>query len=93
MSLSPVDHFLLAHNQRQHEYWLQQNVFQTNELRQQLADQAGAHQGYRAIVRVLLSAYQAGDWETIEAVLGDHAKRTSIYQEAYIPTYNSLASN
>ena len=65
----------------------------TRELQQTLADQAGAHQGYRAIVRTLLNAYGTGDWATIEAILGNHDTRTSIYQAAYFPTYNSLSAN
>ena len=39
-SLSAVDHFLLARNQRNHERWLEETVFQTQELQQQLAEQA-----------------------------------------------------
>ncbi|HRY14793.1 MAG: hypothetical protein KDJ31_07545 [Candidatus Competibacteraceae bacterium] len=88
--LSAVDHFLLARNQRNHEQWLEQTVFQTRELREQLADQAGAHQGYRAIVRTLLEAHKNHDWASIEAILGNHNTRTAVYQAAYLPTYNSL---
>lgn len=88
--LSPVDHFLLARNQHNHEQWLEQTMFQTRELQQQLADQAGAHQGYRAIVRTLLKAYESGDWASIEAILGNHNTRTAVYQAAYFPTYDSL---
>jgi hypothetical protein len=88
--LSAVDHFLLARNQHNHEQWLEQTVFQTRELREQLADQAGAHQGYRAIVRTLLEAHKNHDWASIEAILDNHNTRTAVYQAAYLPTYNSL---
>ena len=90
MSLSPVDHFLLAHNQREHEYWLQQNVFQTNELRQQLAEQAAANQGRKAIIDALVAAYEIEDWETIEAILGDYNSRNAIYQAKYFSTLQSM---
>ena len=62
----------------------------TRELQQTLAEQAGAHQGYRAIVRTLLNAYGTGDWVTIEAILGNHNTRNGIYHSAFDPTYNSL---
>lgn len=90
MSLSPVDHFLLAHNQREHEYWLQQNVFQTGELRQQLAEQAAANQGHLAIVKALVAAYNANDWNTLHAILGDYNIRDQLYKAAYYPTYNTF---
>jgi hypothetical protein len=90
MALDAIDHFLLGHAQRQHESWLQRNVFQARELQEQLADQSAGHQGYRAIVRTLLNAYEADDWQTIQAVLGNHETRNAIYQAAYLTTYNSL---
>lgn len=88
--LSPIDHFLLARNQRNHEQWMERTLFQTRELQEQLADQAGAHQGYRAIVRALLNAHNNGDWASIDAILGNHDTRNAIYQAAYLSTYNSL---
>ncbi|MEI2808205.1 MAG: hypothetical protein V9G18_20360 [Albidovulum sp.] len=90
MGLHAMDKFFLTVNELHHRQWLEQTVFRTRELQEQLADQAGAHQGYRAIVRALLNAYQTGDWATIEAILGDHQTRTRVYQAAYFPTYNSL---
>jgi hydroxymethylglutaryl-CoA reductase len=88
--LNPVDHFLLARNQRNHEQWLEQTVFQTRELRQQLANQAAANQGHLAIVKALVAAYNANDWQSIQAILGDYEQRRTIYQAAYFPTYNGL---
>lgn len=88
--LTPVDHFLLARNQREHEQWLERTVFQTRELQQQLAEQAAANQGHLAIVKALRAAYEAGDWATIQAILGDYDTRTAIYQAAYFPTYNTF---
>lgn len=88
--LSPVDHFLLARNQRNHEQWMEQTVFQTRELQEQLAEQAGAHQGYRAILRSLLHAYETEDWVTIQAILGNHDTRNSIYHSAFNQIYDSL---
>ena len=82
MPLDAIDHYILRHNMGA--------AVNARELQQQLADQAGAHQGYRAIVRTLLNAYGAGDWATIEAILGDHNIRTAVYQAAYFSTYNSL---
>ncbi len=88
--LTPIDHFLLARNQREHEQWLERTVFQTRELQQQLAEQAAANQGYHAIVKALVAAYNAGDWQRIEAILGDYNTRNQIYQAAYYPTYNTF---
>jgi hydroxymethylglutaryl-CoA reductase len=88
--LNPVDHFLLARNQRNHEQWLEQTVFQTRELQQQLAEQAAANQGHLAIVKALVAAYNANDWQTIQAILGDYNARNQVYQAAYYPTYNTF---
>lgn len=90
MGLNALDYTFLTNNQLHHQQWLEKTFFRTQELQQQLADQAGAHQGYRAIVRALLDAYTADDWDTIQAILGDHQIRTEVYQAAYLPTYNSL---
>ena len=78
--LSPVDHFLLARNQRNHEQWLEQTVFQTRELQQQLAEQAAANQGRKAIIDALIAAYNANDWQSIQTILGDYNTRNAIYQ-------------
>lgn len=90
MGLSALDYVFFTNNQLHHQQWLEQTHFRTRELQEQLADQAGAHQGYRAIVRALLDAYKSDDWTTIQAILGDHQIRTKVYQAAYFPTYNSL---
>ena len=88
--LSPVVHFLLAHNQRAHEQWLEQTVFQTQELQQQLAVETAANQGHSAIVLSLVNAYKAKDWQTIHAILGDYEQRRAIYKQAYYSTLNNL---
>jgi vacuolar-type H+-ATPase catalytic subunit A/Vma1 len=90
MALDAIDHYLLGHAQQQHERWLQQNVFQTRDLQQQLAEQAAANQGHLAIVKALRAAYEKGDWATIQAILGNYETRTAIYQTAYFQTYNSM---
>jgi len=88
--LSPVDHFLLARNQRNHEQWLEQTVFQIRELQQQLAEQAAANQGHLAIVKALVAAYNANDWQTLHAILGNYEQRRVIYHSAFYQTFNSL---
>lgn len=89
MALDAIDHFLLGRAQRQHEGWLQQNVFQTRALQEQLADQA-ANQGHLAILRAVRAAYNAKDWPTVHAILSNYETRNAIYQAAYLPTYESL---
>ena len=88
--LSPVDHFLLARNQREHERWMEQTLFRTRELQQQLANQTAANQGHLAIVKALRAAYEAGDWATIHAILGNYETRNAIYHSVFYPTYNTL---
>lgn len=88
--LSPVDHFLLARNQHNHEQWLEQTMFQTRELQQTLAETAAANQGHLAIVKALVAAYNANDWQALHAILGNYDTRTAIYQAAYFPTYNTF---
>ena len=88
--LSPIDHFLLARNQRNHQQWLEQTVFQTRELQQQLAEQAAANQGRKAIIDALVAAYNGNDWPAIQAILGNYETRNAIYQSKYFPTLNSL---
>ncbi|MBS1223080.1 MAG: hypothetical protein H6R23_2700 [Proteobacteria bacterium] len=90
MGLNALDYVFFTNNQLHHQQWLEQTHFRTRELQQQLAEQAGAHQGYRAIVRALLDAYKSNDWVTIEAILGNHGIRNGIYHSAFNPTYNSL---
>ncbi len=88
--LSPVDHFLLARNQRNHEQWMEQTVFQTRELQEQLAEQAAANQGRKAIIDALVAAYDANDWQNIQAILGDYNTRNAIYQSRYFPILSSM---
>jgi hydroxymethylglutaryl-CoA reductase len=88
--LSPVDHFLLARNQHNHEQWLEQTMFQTRELQQTLAETAAANQGRKAIIDALLAAYNANDWQALHAILGDYNTRNAIYQSRYFPTLNSM---
>ncbi|MEE4376968.1 MAG: hypothetical protein V2J55_05570 [Candidatus Competibacteraceae bacterium] len=90
MAMDAIDHFLLGQAQQQHERWAERNVFQTRELQQQLAEQAAANQGRKAIIDALVAAYSANDWQTIQTILGDYGVRTTIYQEKYFPTLNSL---
>jgi hypothetical protein len=90
MALDAIDHYLLGHAQQQHERWLQQNVFQTRELQEHLANQTAANQGHLAIIKALVAAYNTNNWQNIEAILGDYEQRRAIYQAAYFPTYNRL---
>jgi len=90
MALDAIDHYLLGHAQQQHERWLQQNVFQTRDLQQQLAEQAAANQGRKAIIDTLVAAYNARDWQSIQTILSDYNTRNAIYQSRYFPTLNSM---
>lgn len=90
MALDAIDHYLLGHAQQQHERWLQQNVFQTRDLQQQLAEQAAANQGRKAIIDALVAAYNARDWQSIQTILSDYNTRNAIYQSRYFPTLNSM---
>ena len=90
MSLSGVDHFVLAYNQHEHERWLERTLFQTRELQQQLAEQAAANQGHLAIVKAFVAAYSAEDWKTLDTLLSDYNARNRVYQAAYYPTYNTF---
>ena len=91
MALDAIDHYLLGHAQQQHERWLQQNVVQTRELQEQLAEQSAANQGRKAIIDALVAAYNANDWPSIQAILGNYDTRTAIYQAAYFPTLQSMS--
>lgn len=62
----------------------------TRELQQTIAEQAAANQGHIAIIKTLVAAYNANDWQTIQAILGNYDTRTAIYQAAYFPTYNTF---
>lgn len=86
MPLDALDHFILDRRLNA----ALGAAANTRELQQSLAEQAGAHQGYRAIVRTLLNAYGTGDWTTIEAILGNHDTRNGIYHSAFDQTYNRL---
>ncbi|MCB1768231.1 MAG: hypothetical protein KDJ31_00805 [Candidatus Competibacteraceae bacterium] len=90
MALDAIDHYLLGHAQQQHERWLQQNVFQTRELQEQLAEQSAANQGRKAIIDALVAAYNINDWQSIQTILGDYNTRNAIYQSRYFPTLNSM---
>ncbi len=63
----------------------------TRELQQTLAKQAAANQGRKAIIDALVAAYNANDWQTIQAILGNYDTRTAIYQAAYFPTLQSMS--
>ena len=62
----------------------------TRELQQTLAKQAAANQGRKAIIDALVAAYNANDWQSIQAILGNYDTRTAIYQAAYFPTLQSM---
>lgn len=63
----------------------------TRELQQTLAKQAAANQGRKAIIDALVAAYNANDWPSIQAILGNYDTRTAIYQAAYFPTLQSMS--
>lgn len=63
----------------------------TRELQQTLAEQSAANQGRKAIIDALVAAYNANDWQTIQAILGNYDTRTAIYQAAYFPTLQSMS--
>ncbi len=90
MGLHALDKFFLTVNQINHQRWLEQTMFRTRELQEQLAEQAAANQGHLAIVRAIRAAYEADDLDTLQAILESYETRTAIYQQAYFPTYNRL---
>ena len=63
----------------------------TRELQQTLAETAAANQGRKAIIDALVAAYNANDWPSIQAILGNYDTRTAIYQAAYFPTLQSMS--
>ncbi len=82
MPLDAIDHYILRHNMGA--------AVNARELQQQLAEQAAANQGHLAIVKTLVAAYNANNWQTIQAILGDYNTRNQIYQAAYYPTYSTF---
>ena len=62
----------------------------TRELQQTLAEQSAANQGRKAIIDALVAAYNANDWPSIQAILGNYDTRNQIYRQAYFPTYNMM---
>ena len=63
----------------------------TRELQQTLAETTAANQGRKAIIDALVAAYNANDWPSIQAILGNYDTRTAIYQAAYFPTLQSMS--
>ncbi|MEI2806959.1 MAG: hypothetical protein V9G18_13760 [Albidovulum sp.] len=55
-----------------------------------MAEQAAANQGRKAIIDALVAAYNAGDWKTLDTILGDYNSRNAIYQAKYFPTLQSM---
>ncbi len=62
----------------------------TRELQQTLAETAAANQGRKAIIDALVAAYNANDWPSIQAILGNYDTRRAIYQAKYFPTLHSM---
>lgn len=90
MGLSALDYVFFTNNQLHHQQWLERTHFRTRELQEQLAEQAAANQGRKAIIDALVAAYNAGDWETLDTLLGDYNSRNAIYQAKYFPTLQSM---
>ena len=86
MGLHALDKVFLTNNQISYQMWLERTYFRTRELQEQLADQAAANQGRKAIIDALVAAYENEDWQTIQAILGDYDTRRAIYQSKYFPT-------
>ena len=90
MGLHALDKFFLTNNQLHHQQWLERTHFRTRELQQTLAETAAANQGRKAIIDALVTAYNAGDWKTLDTFLGDYNSRNAIYQAKYFPTLQSM---
>ena len=90
MGLHALDKVFLTINQLHHQQWLEQIYFRTRELQQTLAETAAANQGRKAIIDALVAAYNAGDWRTLDTLLGDYHSRNAIYQAKYFPTLQSM---
>ena len=56
MGLHALDKVFLTINQLHHQQWLEQTYFRTRELQEQLAEQAAANQGRKAIIDALVAA-------------------------------------
>ncbi len=87
MPLDALDHLIL--DRRMHAAL--GAAANTRELQQTLAKQAAANQGRKAIIDALVAAYNANDWPSIQAILGNYDTRTAIYQAAYFPTLQSMS--
>ena len=81
MGLHALDYVFLTNNQISYQMWLERTYFRTRELQEQLAEQAAANQGHLPSLMRSLDAYEADDWETIQAILGNHDTRNGIYQQ------------
>ncbi|MFO1419473.1 MAG: hypothetical protein U1F59_00640 [Candidatus Competibacteraceae bacterium] len=90
MGLNALDYVFLTNNQLSYQMWLERTHFRTRELQEQLAEQAAANQGRKAIIDALVAAYENEDWQTIQAILGDYDTRRAIYQAKYFPTLQSM---
>lgn len=90
MGLNALDYVFLTNNQLSYQMWLEQTHFRTRELQEQLAKQAAANQGRKAIIDALVAPYNAGDWETLDTLLDDYNSRNAIYQAKYLPTLQSM---
>jgi len=90
MGLHALDYVFLTNNQISYQMWLEQTHFRTRELQEQLAKQAAANQGRKAIIDALVAAYENEDWQAIQAILGDYDTRRAIYQAKYFPTLQSM---
>lgn len=93
MALDVVDHVLLGMAQRQHERFLKQlHDGELRELREWLATKTAANEGHLAILKALVDAYEKGDRDTVDDILGDYERRRQIYRVAYAPVYQSMKS-
>lgn len=93
MALDVVDHVLLGMAQRQHERFLKQlRDGELRELRERLATKTAANEGHLAILKALVDAYEQGDRDTVDDILGDYERRRQIYRAAYAPVYQSMKS-
>ena len=93
MALDVVDHVLLSMAQRQHERFLKQlHDGELRELREWLATKTAANEGHLAILKALVDAYEKGDRDTVDDILGDYERRRQIYRVAYAPVYQSMKS-
>ena len=90
MGLHALDKVFLTNNQISYQMWLERTYFRTRELQEQLAEQAAANQGRKAIIDALVAAYENEDWQAIQAILGDYDTRRAIYQAKYFPTLRSM---